>query len=89
MKDKKPTLNQTTWVITNIIENSLSVTGFFRELIYGRMGYEMDSYIQLDTAGLMIILNALTEYYKNHPDERALMLKRSEGWPFEQKTEEF
>lgn len=78
---KKPTLEQTTWVVTNIIENSLA-DGFYRELIYGRMGYDMDSYIQLDTAGLLVILNALTEYYKNHPDERKMMEKRAGGWPF-------
>ena len=88
MKDKRldalletPTLDQTTWVVTKIIENSLDY-GFYRELIYERMGFGMESYIQLDTAGLLVILNALGDYFKTHPGEKEVMERRSKGWPF-------
>jgi len=50
---KKPTIEQTRWVIDKILEHSKS-SGTYRYLIYNRMGYGKEAYPEL--MGLMKII---------------------------------
>jgi len=53
-KIKKPTVEQTAWVVSKIIESSLS-GGTYRKCIYGFMGYGMEAYIPLCSEGTNLL----------------------------------
>lgn len=55
-KFKKPTIEQTAWVVENIM-TSLKDGYSYRGLIYNLMGYKPEAYVPLQLAGLLDINN--------------------------------
>lgn len=56
----RPPLAHTAWVMRHVAEH-LREGGSYRHLIYGRMGYGLDAYTLLESAGGMEISNAMSE----------------------------
>jgi hypothetical protein len=56
---EKPTVEQVAWVFEKLIKD----IGTFRYLIYDKMGFTEDNYLELYEAGGMAINNALVEEY--------------------------
>jgi hypothetical protein len=56
---EKPTVEQVAWVFEKLIKD----IGTFRYLIYDKMGFTEDNYLELYEAGGMAINNALIEMY--------------------------
>jgi hypothetical protein len=56
---KKPTVEQVAWVFEMISKNPV---GSFRYLIYDKMGFKQENYLELYEAGGMTITNAIFKY---------------------------
>ena len=67
----KPTIEQVAWVFSKLIKD----IGSFRYLIYDKMGFTEDNYLELYEAGGMAINNALVEMY--YDDSYGLIEKES------------
>jgi phosphoglycerol transferase MdoB-like AlkP superfamily enzyme len=61
---EKPTVEQVVWVFDKLIKD----IGTFRYLIYDKMGFTEDNYLELYEAGGMAINNALVEMYYDDID---------------------
>jgi phosphoglycerol transferase MdoB-like AlkP superfamily enzyme len=61
---EKPTVEQVVWVFDKLIKD----IGTFRYLIYDKMGFTEDNYLELYEAGGMAINNALVEMYVDDID---------------------
>jgi hypothetical protein len=73
---EKPTVEQVVWVFEKLIKD----IGTFRYLIYDKMGFTEDNYLELYEASGVAINNALVEMY--YDDSCGLMEKESkEGQP--------
>jgi hypothetical protein len=68
---EKPTVEQVAWVFEKLIKD----IGTFRYLIYDKMGFTQDNYLELYEAGGMAINNALVEMY--YDDSYGLIEKES------------
>ena len=57
----KPTAKQVAWVFRKICDH-ISSPGSFRKLIYDRMGFKEKDYVELMSAGGMLISNLIFDY---------------------------
>lgn len=63
---KKPTIEQTAWVIGNLAKQ-MREGGTFRYLIYDRMGYGPEAYHPIYEAGGMELTKAFHEMLEDKP----------------------
>jgi len=64
---EKPTVEQVAWVFEKIMENAGK--GTFRYLIYDKMGFTEDNYLELYESGGMAINNAMDAVYNEDTKE--------------------